>query len=349
MYEASFGFDARPFAAIPKIEQYCPSESSENALHTIARCIEREEGPALLFGAAGSGKTLLCKMLAARFRNTMRVAPLAGGRICTRRALLQNILLAMKLPYRGLEEDDLRLQLTEAIQGETTGLLLIVDEAQALPLRLLDELKMLTNIGSDGRPRVQLVLAGDAGLEERFTHPKIESFSQRIAARCYLSPLEREDTKNYARLQLQMAGGEAAEIFSDDALDAIHTASHGTPRIINQVCDHALLLGSLTDARPLDALAIEEAWADLQQLPAPVRTPREEDLASIIEFGALEDESLGEQTSIATTSIPKAMIPKAVIPKASKKKTSSSCQTRRPGKSRRKIRRCRRCILLRNR
>src|SRR5207244_2142982 len=119
-------------------------------------------------------------------------------------ALLQNILFELKLPYRDMDEGELRLSLVDHLEprsGGPDGLLLLVDEAHMLPLRLLEEIRLLTNVVRDGQTRVRLVLAGGMALEERLTSPKLESLHQRIAARCYLQSLRRDETIYYVQEQ----------------------------------------------------------------------------------------------------------------------------------------------------
>ena len=151
----------------------------------------------------------------------------------------------------------------------SANLLLIVDEAHSLPLRLLEELRLLSNLVRQGQPRVRLVLAGGPQFEERLASPKLESFNQRIAARCYLEALDRAQTIDYVRHQINEAGGSPDRLFTSDALGAVYQATDGIPRLINQVCDHALIMACAGGVRQLTAGGIEEAWADLQQLPTP--------------------------------------------------------------------------------
>ncbi len=294
MYESFFRFTSRPFVAAPLVSSYFASESSEVARQTLTRSIDRAEGPGLIIGPTGVGKTLLCRMLAARFQQTFQVAMLSSTRILTRKALLQNILFELKLPYRNLEEGELRLSLLDHLQPNEdcpNGILLIVDEAHSLPLRLLEEVRMITNLVRDGQPRVRLVLAGSAKLEEKFASPKLESFNQRIAARCYLEPFGRNDTIDYILTRLSAAGGNAEAIFNDGALRAVFQATDGIPRLINQVCDHALVMAFAGGRSQIDAAGIEEAWADLQQLPGPWQdTAAVEISGSTIEFGELDAE-----------------------------------------------------------
>ena len=159
-------------------------------------------GIGMVVGPSGTGKTLLCRMLAEHFKERFKVAMLCSGRLSTRRALLQAIHYELGQPYRGMDEGELRLALVDYLTlGEDcpTGMVLLVDEAHTLPYRLFEEIRMITNLVCNGQPRVRLVLAGGPLLEERLASPKLESFSQRLVARCYLEPLSRTETQKYAK------------------------------------------------------------------------------------------------------------------------------------------------------
>jgi type II secretory pathway predicted ATPase ExeA len=292
MYEEYFELRGRPFLPTPQVDRYVRAEVIENARETLSRCIQRGEGPGLLIGPAGIGKTLLCQLLAREFEDTFAVVQLASGRLGTRTALLQSILYELGQPYRAMDEGELRLALVDFLEPSpegAAGMLLLVDEAHTLPLRLLEEMRLLTNLVRDGQSRVRVVLAGSALLEERFASPKLCSFAQRLAARCYLEPLNATETADYVRSELAAVGGDAATLIDEPALRSVYRATDGIPRLINQVCDHALLLASLGGARQLSSEAIEEAWADLQQLPTPWSAGSGEAPAEgVIEFGELD-------------------------------------------------------------
>jgi type II secretory pathway predicted ATPase ExeA len=313
MYESFLGLTDRPFVAAPRTDRYFPAASIEAARETLARAIDRAEGPAVLIGPVGTGKTLLCQLLAEEFHSTLRVSQLPGGGLCSRRALLQAILFSLGLPYRHLDEGELRLSLIDHLapsQDCPHGMLLIVDEAHRLPLRLLEEIRLLTNLVHAGQSRVRLVLAGGPALEERIASPKLEALCQRISARCYLEPMNRAETFDYVRSQLAAVGGQAGtpagksdgrSLFTDDALDAVFRATDGVPRLVNQVCDHALLLALSGGQTTVDAAGVDEAWADLQQLPTPWNSPAAETAPAadtVVEFGGLEDDAVEPVPSV---------------------------------------------------
>jgi type II secretory pathway predicted ATPase ExeA len=295
MYEAFFQLHSRPFPAVPVVANYFPSQSMEVARQNLIRAVERTEGPGVVIGPAGVGKTLLLRVLADHFASAVRVVVLSGTRVATRKSLLQTILFELQMPYRGMDEGELRLALIDALRRNDdipNGILLLIDEAHVLPLRLLDEARLITNVVHDGRPRVSLVLAGNPQLDDRFTNPKLDSFNQRIAARCYLQPFSRDETYEYVRAEISWAGGDADAIISDETARAVFRASDGIPRIINQVCDHALVMAQALGRHHVDAGLIQESWADLQQLPPPWQ---EQPVAAsaapstVIEFGQLEE------------------------------------------------------------
>lgn len=267
--------DRRPFLSAPNAKRYFAAAASEEARRRIVRSIARQEGPALVVGAVGVGKSLMLAVLAEQFASRMSVVTLPGAQLCTRRALLQVILYELGLTYRGLDEGELRLTLLRHLRGGDAGarrLLLMVDEADSLPVRLLEELRALTNIAVDGVPLVSLVLAGSPILEERFADPQLEAFSQRIAARAYLAPLGRDETFQFVRSQVAAVGLKPEKLFAPEALEAIYAATGGVPRLVNQLGDQAMWMAEETECTPLDAALVQQAWSELQQLPAPWNT-----------------------------------------------------------------------------
>jgi len=295
MYKASFGLVKRPFAPAPQADCYYPAGTIEAARETLVRCIQRAEGAAMVVGPSGTGKTLLCLLLAERFHDTLEVAFLSSGGLGNRRALLQAILHGLGKPYRGMDAGELRIALTDylsALGTPSAGVLFLVDEAHTLPLGCLEELRVLTNVAVDGQARTRLVLAGASLLEERLAHPKLDSFSQRLAARCYLEAMSRTETEAYIHAQIAWAGGNAAAAFPPEACQAVYQATGGVPRLVNQVCDHALVLAGAAGQTRIDAGRVQEAWTNLQQLPTPwnAEKAKEQPAGQVIEFGVLNDE-----------------------------------------------------------
>lgn len=292
MYESYFGLKTRPFVTVPSPETYYPAAAIERARQSVLRLVQRGAGPAIVVGSVGTGKTLLCGLLAKQLRARHRVVQLASTRISTRRGFLQAILFELGLPYRGLDEGELRLAFSSHVSSPDIcpqGLALLVDEADRLPKVVFEELRMTTNLVANSAPSVRPVLFGGPHLEEIFADPKLESFNQRLAGRFYLEPFSYRETIEYVKSRIESTGSLVEDVLTEDALDAIHKASYGIPRLINQVCEHALMLGYVGQHRQLSSHDIQEAWSDLQQLPAAL--PAVNQQSTVIEFGQLDDES----------------------------------------------------------
>ncbi len=310
MFEALLQSADRPFRATPDTKFYFPSDSIEQARQTVVRAVLRAEGPCLVLGGAGLGKTMLGQVIADDVYGRFDIVKLHASGLCSRRALLQSILFELQLPYRGLSEGELRMSIMDRLspspETAPSGILLLVDEAHTLSPKLLEELRLLTNFARNGQPRARLVLIGNMRLEDTFAHPQMDSFNQRLAARCYLQPMSRDQTMDFVRHQLRAVQVEPARLVTNDALRTLYAASEGVPRLVNQVMDHALVLGITTGQCPISAALIEEAWSDLQQLPAPWHSsnaPEKPNAVSTgqIEFGELRDEdeeSFDESTVI---------------------------------------------------
>lgn len=311
MYEALLQSADRPFRATPDTKFYFPSDSIEQARQTVVRAVLRAEGPCLVLGGAGLGKTMLGQVIADDVYGRFDLVKLHASGLCSRRALLQSILFELQMPYRGLSEGELRMsimdRLTPSPETAPNGILLIVDEAHTLSPKLLEELRLITNFARNGQPRARLVLIGNMRLEDTFAHPQLDSFNQRLAARCYLQPMTREQTMEFVRHQLRAVQIEPGTLVTNDALRTLYAASEGVPRLVNQVMDHALVLSITSGQCPISAALIEEAWSDLQQLPTPWHTNNTSEKPSEIssgqiEFGELrddEEDSFGELTTIA--------------------------------------------------
>lgn len=314
MESAKLFFRENPFPATPSPDRFLAIGSSEAARVRLMDSIDRREGPSLIVGPPGTGKTLLCQLLASAYRIQYDVAFLSETRICTRKALLQHLLHHLGLPYSDQSEGELRLGLIDrAATGGPDGrkgVMIIVDEAQALPGRLLEELRMMSGIVRNGSPRVQLVLAGGPSLDERLSQPRMEALSQRIGARCYLHPLGQAETGDYVRDAFRRVGGDANNCVDAGAVQSVYYASNGIIRLINQTMSRAISIAESIGRSRITADLIERAWADLQQLPSPVcedNAPKFNETnkanygspgpkratTSVVEFGSLDDEPTG--------------------------------------------------------
>ena len=299
--------------ASARTQFYHPARVIDATLHAVERSIRRAEGISLVVGPPGTGKTLVLAKVAEHVRDDFDVAFLSGARICTRRALWQSVLAAIGEPYQGIDEGDLRMAIVERIRGLAatgSGLVLLVDEAHTMPTRLLEELRLLTNVPTP-LPAVHIVLAGSTKLDELLGLPRMESLAQRVAVRGYLEPLDHAETMAYLRTQTKAAGLDWDRLFEAGCDDAVFSSTDGVPRLVNQLCDQALVMAAAAGrrARPADVAA---AWREIQRLPLPAGLDRAAapapafgghpepgvdmglDGMEMIEFGGLDDELPGD-------------------------------------------------------
>jgi type II secretory pathway predicted ATPase ExeA len=274
MYETRFGFRRRPFPATPDSRAYYPATSHERALALLRRALDDGDAIALLTGAPGTGKTLVCHGLLERLGEGVVSAFLTNSHFGSRSALLQAILYDLSLPYEGAGEQELRLRLTDFLlntyrAGRRTAL--VIDEAHHLSPDLLEELRLLGNLeGGRGRA-VQVVLAGQPGLLETLRLPELAAFNQRVLARARLDPLGVDEAIDYLLHHLRAAGGRPERVITEDGLELLARQTRGVPRLLNQAAHQALTLADSADASLVDAEAALEALA-LLGLEGPTET-----------------------------------------------------------------------------
>ncbi len=270
MYEEFFGLKRRLFSATPDASCFVPLEGPQAALDALAISCERGQGIGVLTGDAGLGKTLLGLRLAFELQPTFQTAFVNHSAFPTRRALLQAILFELHRPYIRLAEQELRLELAsalKALRAEHQALVVILDEAHKLSEPLLDELRLMSMLADRGEPLTRVVLIGDRDLEERLADPTLSAFNQRVCCQVELTPLTQAESIEYLRASVDFAGGHIDELFSDDALVFIAKAADGSPRCLNHLADHSLLLGYVGECRPVTADIARQALDDLKQLP----------------------------------------------------------------------------------
>jgi type II secretory pathway predicted ATPase ExeA len=277
----------RPFPGVPVWQRYVGIGPIEEARQKLCRMINRGEAIGVVMGPPGTGKTLLCLKIASLHRQSHEVVMLGDIRVTSRMGLIQQVLFQLGQPHLGKDEDALHLSLVQTLAkstGASRPLLLIIDEAQMLTPELLDEVRMMSNIVRDGRPMVQTLLVGGPRLEDALADPQAESLTQRIAVRCYLHPLTHGEVDQYVRTSMASLRLKV----DDQAIAAVHHASGGIPRLINQLMDLAIEVASTKRASTVDEMCVQIAWSELQQLPSPILETELKRRGSSIEFGDLD-------------------------------------------------------------
>ena len=263
MYEPYYGFTERPFALTPDPEFMFLSHHHRAALTMLEYGLTQQAPIMLITGEVGCGKTTLIRFLLSRVDSNVTVGLIANvGRSFDR--LLQWVCMAFGLEYRGVEDAALHDTFSQFLIREYAAnrrVLLIVDEAQNLGRSLLEDLRVLTNINADKHVVLQVVLVGQPELRATINDPNLSQLAQRISVDHHMEPLSHEETAWYIRHRLRVAGG-AVSLFRNGAIDRIFHESGGVPRLINQLCDAALVYGYAERRARIDLAIVREVIHD---------------------------------------------------------------------------------------
>jgi general secretion pathway protein A len=254
MYEEFYGFGEKPFSLTPDPKYLYKSESHANAFELLQYAIRRREGFVVVTGDIGTGKTTLCRAILEQLDRKTFTA-LVLNPFLSEDDLLRLILQDFGVVSRdeikrgrlaGVSKQELIDTLNEFLLSLLplgAGALLIIDEAQNLPRQVLEQIRILSNLETHKEKLLQIVLVGQLNLKDVLRAPELRQLDQRVSIRYELKPLTREETAAYVAHRLTIAGGGAQVSFTQKALDRVHRLSGGIPRLINLVCDRALLGG----------------------------------------------------------------------------------------------------------
>ncbi len=259
----------------------------------VCRSVDASDAISLVIGPPGTGKSLICGLLVDHYRSSHDVVVIGETPIDSREAFQRHLLHHLGADFSRIPEGDLQLALIDRVCSDEApqgGLLIIVDEAQSLPTDVLEAIRMVTNIMRDGQPRVSAVLCGGVKLDETLVDTSMEAFTQRVATRCYLHPMNGEETRRYITETIQACGSNPDETVTEEAIAAVHHACCGVPRLMNQMLTQAIDCAAAADQAQITEELIDQAWAQLQQLPSPmVEEPKIAHKGAPIEFGELDE------------------------------------------------------------
>ena len=276
MYAGYFGLQLDPFTLSPDPRFLYMSERHREALAHLLYGVRGGGGFVVLSGDIGAGKTTICRCFLQQVPPDCRVAYIFHPP-ATALDLLQSICKEFGVGWTAQPGNPGSLQpcidalnahlLRSHAAGERN--LLIIDEAQALPAPVLEQLRLLTNLETSEAKLLQIVLIGQPELRQRLAEPGLEQLAQRVVARCHLDTLGPEEVRPYVAHRLQVAGLTGPLPFTDEAIDRIHALTGGVPRRINLLCDRALL-GAYGGARAqVDRTTLERAASEVFDTPAP--------------------------------------------------------------------------------
>jgi general secretion pathway protein A len=279
MHEEYYGFDEKPFSLTPDPKYLYKSESHANAFELLQYAIRRREGFVVVTGDIGTGKTTLCRAVLEQLDRKTFTALVLNPFLSEEdllRLILQDFGVVSREEMRrgrlaGVSKQDLIETLNDfllSLLPLRAGALLIIDEAQNLPRQVLEQIRILSNLETNKEKLLQVVLVGQLNLKELLHSPELRQLDQRVSIRSELKPLTREETSAYIAHRLTIAGGGAIVSFAPRALDLVHNYTSGIPRLINLVCDRALLAGASARTNRITADMVAAAAAGLDLAPA---------------------------------------------------------------------------------
>ncbi len=269
MYLSFYGFKEAPFAITPDPRFLYYAQRHREAFDHLMYGIEHRKGFIELTGEVGSGKTTLCRAVLANLSRRVQTSLILNPWL-TETQLLRAILRDFGLEIRGRDRlaclDMLNAFLLDQLH-RGNNVALIIDEAQDLTPAVLEQVRLLSNLETDQHKLLQIVLCGQPELKQRLAAPALRQLRQRITVRCQLFPLTESEATHYIEHRLKLAGWTGDALFVDEAVHRVADYSQGIPRLINAVCDVALLAGYVAGARRIDAACVARAIQQLEGTP----------------------------------------------------------------------------------
>lgn len=268
MYENYYGLTAKPFQLTPDPRFFFLSSGHKRAMSYMSYGLSQGEGFIVVTGDIGTGKTTLVKSLFGDLDHDKIIAAQLVTTQIDEFDLLRMVSSAFGLSYIGLEKAELLNQFEGFLKAASENgkrVLLVVDEAQNLPLRSLEELRMLSNYNFQGAPVLQSFLLGQQEFRITLQSPKLEQLRQRVIASCDLRPLKLKEAQEYVVHRLRTVGWSNNPALSESAFEKMYEHSGGVPRRLNLLADRVLLFGFLEELHSLDGEQVEEVALEIQQ------------------------------------------------------------------------------------
>ena len=275
MYENFYRLREKPFSLLPDPSFLYPSPKHRMALVLLEYSLMNQAGFSVITGEIGTGKTTLIRQLLNQIDRDVTVGLISN----THRSfgeLLQWILMAFNLEYAGKDKVGLYQTFIDFLIKEyarNRRTVLIIDEAQNMAPETLEELRMLSNVNVDKNQVLQVFLIGQAGLRDLLRRPDLEQFAQRISVDYHLEPLNEQETHDYIRHRLTVAGGDPG-LFDEAACQAVFRNCRGVPRLINLLCDTSLVFGYAEQVKRITADLVEDVAREKRKgglFPQPVQ------------------------------------------------------------------------------
>jgi general secretion pathway protein A len=266
MYESFYGLTSKPFQLNPDPKFYFASKQHRRATAYLEYGMHQNEGFIVITGEVGAGKTTIVRGMLENLDQDKVVAAHLVSTQLDADDTLRLVGAAFGIRTKDVEKSDVLMSLEAfliSMTGKGKRCLLIVDEAQNLTARAVEELRMLSNFQFGNHALLQSFLIGQPEFREVLQSPQMMQFRQRVIASCHIGPMDVDETRGYVEHRLKCAGANEYPAFAPDSFMAIFKASSGIPRRINSVCDRLLLFGYLNDKKEFDARDVEEVAREI--------------------------------------------------------------------------------------
>lgn len=260
MYESFYGLKEKPFNLLPDPEYVYMSLGHENAYTHLEYAIRENKGFVVITGEIGSGKTTLINLLLQKIPQEIKTGVINNPGVSPKQFL--------KAMCREFELEAGKLNKAELIDlfnafllkqfADRRQVLLIIDEAQNLPNKTIEEIRMLSNLETEKHHLIQIMLVGQPELKYKLQGQGLAQFVQRVTVHCHLDGLQKVEAKQYIQHRLKIGGAQNLNIFNEEAIEAVYRYSRGVPRIINTLCDTALVYGFADDLHTIDQKVIDD-------------------------------------------------------------------------------------------
>ena len=273
MYTSFFGFKCKPFQLSPDPDFLFMSRIHKRALTYLGYGVSENIGFILLTGEIGTGKTTILRSMIKKIPQDVKLARLYNTRVNSDQ-LIAMICEDFGIDTAGPDKTQMLSRLTDFLIGQYARggkSIIVIDEAQNLSAGLLEEIRLLSNLETDKSNLLQIILIGQPELNVTLSRPELRQLRQRIAVTVHLGALTLKETGDYIRHRLRVAGNENGVLFSPGAIDGIYDYSKGIPRLINIICDFALVTAYSDSKKAIDADMIKEIVSDMTEEAPEIR------------------------------------------------------------------------------
>jgi len=264
MYREHFGLSYLPFATSPDPRFFYPSDKHKEALACLIYTVQQRKGFALVTGEIGAGKSMLCRAACGQFGNRVQTALIVHTSLSPKQ-FFQSVCAEFQIPVRNRSKIELIHAIKAMLEEQRDqgwNVVLIIDEAQNLSLKVLEEVRLLGNLETADEKLIQILLVGQPELRIQIASPELRQLNQRLTVKFHLGVLSLEDMAAYIDHRMRVAGAPGDSLFDDDAKLAVYEHSGGVPRLVNVTCDQALLQAYVSDQPRVDLAIVQQVIAE---------------------------------------------------------------------------------------